>query len=123
MQLVRQHLEGKLIPQPAIDTIMNIWRLGTRKQYGVYIKRWQVFCAQHDIDMGETSIVHVLEFLQTLVQSGLGYSAVNTARGALTALLTVSKRNTVGCHPLVVRFMKGIFESNPPPLPPGPHAS
>ena len=114
MHLVREGLGDKHLTENAIDIIMRSWRPGTKKQYEVYIKKWQTYCQEHSIDMGTTTATDVLNFLAKLAESGLGYSAVNTARGALTALLTLSKRNTIGNHPLIVRFMKGLFETNPP---------
>ena len=93
---------------------MRSWRPGTKKQYEVYIRKWRTYCHTHSVDMRSTTVTDVLNFLGMLAISGLGYSAVNTARGALTAVLTLSKRNTIGNHPLVVRFMKGLFETNPP---------
>ena len=47
----------------------------------------------------------VLEFLTELFNSGLGYSSINTARGALSSMgltLVVS----IGRHPLVIRYMR-----------------
>ena len=114
LQLVREAMIAKNISGPALDIIMNSWRSGTKKQYGVYLKKWQLFCTCNGVDMSTTKITDVLKFLADLAQSGLGYSAINTARGALTALLTISRQETVGNHPLVVRFMKGLFETCPP---------
>ena len=42
----------------------------------------------------------------------MGYSAVNTARCALSTAIMVSG-TTFGSHPLVTRFMKGIYERRP----------
>ena len=41
----------------------------------------------------------------------LGYSTLNTARSALSSILRISDRHNFGSHPLVVRFMKGVFET------------
>lgn len=55
---------------------------------------------------------YVLEFLFELYSSGLGYSALNTARSAISAVLQI-KDLPVGEHPLVKRFMKGVFNCRP----------
>ena len=55
----------------------------------------------------------MLEFLTSLFESGRGYSAVNTARCALSALGIVIDGFAVGAHPLVIRFMKGVFNLKP----------
>lgn len=57
----------------------------------------------------------MLKFLTHLFDSGLSYSAINTARSALSALSSAaSADHTIGSHPSVVRFMKGIFELRTP---------
>ena len=54
-------------------------------------------------------------FLATLFTSGLGYSAINTARSALSSVLILPNNITFpyGAHPLVTRFLKGVFELKP----------
>lgn len=44
----------------------------------------------------------------------MGYEAVNTARSALSSLGIVVNGCRAGNHPLVIRFMKGIFNLRPP---------
>lgn len=56
----------------------------------------------------------VLKFLTLLFEQGLKYSAINTARSALSAVIQTDSDRTVGAHPLVVRFMKGVFELRTP---------
>ena len=52
----------------------------------------------------------VLQFLTELYQDGLSYSALNTARSALAAIVQTTDNKSVGANPNVVRFMKGVFE-------------
>ena len=54
-----------------------------------------------------------INFLAELVDSGMGYSAVNTARSALSTILVVHESLTFGMHPLVKRFLKGVYEQKP----------
>ena len=56
----------------------------------------------------------VLQYLTRLYESGLGYNAINTARSALSAVVQTSENVSVGAHPKVVRFMKGVFELRTP---------
>lgn len=53
-----------------------------------------------------------MEFLTHLFKQGLHYSALNTARSALSAFLKVDGKQ-VGEHPLVCRFLKGVFNLRP----------
>ena len=55
----------------------------------------------------------VLEFLQELYERGLGYSCLNTARSALSSFIVLDGNVTVGNHPLVQRFLKGVFQTRP----------
>ena len=58
-------------------------------------------------------VSNFLSPLMPLYKAGLGYSAVNTARSALSSLLIFENNEKFGDHPLVVRCMKGIFELKP----------
>lgn len=63
--------------------------------------------------MSQATIYDGLEFLMSLFRQGLGYSAINTARSALSAIITLGDKTTFREHLLVTRFMKGIFELKP----------
>ena len=63
--------------------------------------------------MFQPGINNAIEFLLLLYQSGLGYSAINTARSALSSTLFLEDGKKFGELPLVTRFMKGIFELRP----------
>ena len=59
------------------------------------------------------SITEVLTFLTFCFDDlHLGYSALNTARSALSSFITIDN-HPVGSHPLVVRLLKGIFHTKP----------
>lgn len=49
----------------------------------------------------------------TLFNDGLSYSRLNTARSALSSILPLIDGIPFGKHPLVIRFLKGVFESRP----------
>lgn len=55
-----------------------------------------------------------MEFLTEQFNRGLGYSALNTARGALSSLGIRLDSFAAGSHPTVVRFMKGVFNLRTP---------
>ena len=61
------------------------------------------------------SVGDALSFLQSLLDLGtLKYSALNTARSALSSIIILPDNQKFGDHPLVTRFMKGIFNLHPP---------
>merc|ERR1712002_235599 len=58
------------------------------------------------------SVSDVINFLAMLYDTGIGYSAIGTARSALSTFLLIDGR-PAGEHKLVCRFMKGVFASRP----------
>lgn len=56
----------------------------------------------------------VLKLLTVLYQVGLSYSAINTARSALSVVIRTKGGKTVGSDPIVVRLLKGIYELRTP---------
>ena len=93
---------------------MTSWRKGTKSEYQTYINKWGRFCRTANCDFFDPQITNIVDFLTNLFHSGLSYSAINSARSALSALCQTNN-NTIpfGQHPLVKRFMKGIFELRP----------
>jgi len=58
--------------------------------------------------------VNVVEFLTTLFKNGNSYSAINTARSALSCIMIDKNGVSIGNSNVVKRFLKGIFELRPP---------
>lgn len=65
------------------------------------------------MDPPHPPVKDVLEFLQELYERGLRYSCLNTARSALSSIIVLDGNVTVGNHPLVQRFLKGVFQTRP----------
>ena len=61
----------------------------------------------------QTTVVQVLEFLTDLFDK-LGYSAMNTARAALSTIVTLPDGHSLATHPFVTRFFKGVYNLKPP---------
>ena len=85
----------------------------TRKQYNPYIKRWQLYCGERKIDPISAPLEVGVNYLAELYNTGIGYSALNTARSALSSYVILPDNLPFGTHPLVRRFMKGVFENRP----------
>ena len=94
--------------------IIQGWRGGTRKQYASYLKRWELYCGERKIDPFSASVIQSVNFLSELYQKHqLSYSALNTARSALSPIIVPSWGGTFGSHPLVTRFLRGVFNTRP----------
>ena len=64
---------------------------------------------------GITLVLYLLKLSvgQGLYNTGLGYSAINTARSAISSILLSTGAVSFGSHPLVVRFLRGVYNSRP----------
>lgn len=111
LSLVRRQYQERGIPEHIASVLLCSWRTTTHKQYAVHLKKWAIFCGEREIAPYSPSIVEVLEFLHS--QLHLSYSSLNTARSALSCIITLDQI-PVGKHPLVCRFLKGAFERKPP---------
>ena len=66
------------------------------------------------MDPFSAKVEEVIEFLTSQYNTGVGYETLNTARAALSALGLNFGGFACGSHPLVIRYMKGIFTLRPP---------
>ena len=108
---VRASLTAQGITEELLDVIVASWRDGTCKQYRTYITGWLKFCTDYAFNLVNPTLQHILNFL-TLQSQSVGYSAVATARSALSTITKVDGVR-VGEHPLVPRFMTGLFNQKP----------
>ena len=80
-----------------------------------------MFCFERNSNTFRPLVDAVLAFLTELFDLGLGYSALNSGRSAVSAVILSDQERTVGAHPKVVRFLKGVYELRTP-LPRYQHA-
>ena len=97
----------------AADLILASWRGSTQRAYATYISKWKQFALSQNFDPDLPSPPRVANFLAHLFQEGASYSAINTARSALSAYLPLVNNCTVGNHPSVCKLVKGVFEKRP----------
>lgn len=102
------------VSKSAVWLLMAYRRGGTTKHYSVYTKNWTAFCLQKKVDNLQPPIREVLDFLSELFNQGLSYSAINSARGALSSYVSLDDGYMVEHDPLVCRLVKGVFQLRPP---------
>ena len=112
MSSFRESLKKENFSEWARTIIMSSWRDSTKLQYESYIKKWEKFTAEREIDFATPSVRDIIEFLTDIFNTGVGYSAINTARSALSTFISI-QGFTAGNHPLVKRFAKGAFNLRP----------
>ena len=114
MSVIREFYHTQGISQSATKLLLASWRGGTKKQFDVYIKKWTKFCAERETDQFLPLVVDVLDFLTELYEKGFTYSAINTARSALSSFVQLDDGSSIGKNPLISRLLKGVFQSRAP---------
>ena len=109
--------ESEISPD-IVDIIMHSLRDSSQKQYKVYINKWLQFCSERKNDPLHPTVTAVLFFLHSLFKSGLSYSALNTARSAVSNIdmsdSDAPSHTPVGKHFLGCRYLKGVFNKLKP---------
>ena len=75
---------------------------------------WHFVLKGKSIIYSSPKIIGALQFLKSLYNHGLSYSTINTAISALLSILKIEGPNRFGSHPLVMRFLKGVYETRKP---------
>lgn len=84
------------------------------KQYKGPTLKWFAYCKVKNIDPYEARFEDAADFLaEEFSNSSKGYSSMNTARSALSAILKPKDGFTFGKHPLTCRILKGMFRMRP----------
>ena len=98
----------------AQDIVMSSWSACTTKSYDTYLKQWTEFCSSRNIDATRATVNVGIEFLTYLfTNKKLGYSAINSARSALSNFIQTNDTIPFGKLPVVTRFMRGVFRLRP----------
>ena len=113
MSRIRTSLESRGISKDSAQLILQSWRQSTQKQYNSYFKKWTEYCDRLKISADNPSLGQALDFLTDLYKNGAGYSAVNTARSVLSALLKPFDGIPFGSHRLTERLLTGIAVTRP----------
>ena len=114
MQAIRRSFQTQELSEQAIEMLLKGWSTGTKKQYEPYIAKFLRYCTERCLDPFQASVSTVVEFLVHMFHdTGVKYSAINTARSALSSFLPPIGGVTVGNHPLVKRLMRGVFKERP----------
>lgn len=76
--------ETKGLSETATNLISQSRAIGTRRRYGTAWKKFQSWCSQREMDPISCHIKEVLNYLGYLFDGGLGYSAINSHRSAIS---------------------------------------
>ena len=115
MQSVRQSYISQGVHPEAASIMLMAKRPATQKQYDSYLKLWLNFCSDQAKDPFDPNIPFAISFLDHLRKKHqLGYSALNTARSAMSSLIMPLDNVPFGQQRLVKLYMRGVFNVRPP---------
>ncbi|XP_070591654.1 uncharacterized protein [Erythrolamprus reginae] len=104
------------LPDNVITTIQAARRPSTTRIYQATWAAFTSFCSTRHLQPQDSSVLSVLEFLQTGLDKGL---APNTLRRHVAALATIIRREDGGPlahHPWIKDFLRGAANTHPPPI-------
>ena len=110
--LITSNLTSKGLSSDSVSLVMGSLRTSTHKQYSCYISKFMDFCSSSNISVSGCTEHVLINFLQSLYDNGVGYSAVNTASSAVKSFLEMAGVE-LGPTPVLNRFKRGIFNSRP----------
>jgi hypothetical protein len=114
LDIVRRRFKNSGFSERVVQLLVESNREATSACYQSSWNGWLGWCAQRDQDPVSASLTVVLDFLSELHEEGKAYRSINVSRSMLSATLSKIEGYDVGKHPLVIKLMLGIFNSNPP---------
>lgn len=111
--LIRNSLVSKGASEESLSIILSSLSKNTWKQYLPVFENWKAFCKSTNKDPLFCNVELLTQFLSKLYRDGKSYSAINISKSALSLLLS-DENHSVGGHPIINRFLKGVAKSRPP---------
>ena len=114
MVRIRESFESREISLEASALLLASWRPKTQSNYDSLFSKWSRWCSHRNINPVEGPVEDVANFLADLFKEGYLYRSLNPYRSAISALHSKVDGYLVGQHPLITRFLKGVFNERPP---------
>ena len=89
-------------------------RESTRKKYNPYQQKWHIYCQENNINPATPNMTNVLDFLSNLYDQGLSYSAIYSAKSALSHIILMPPYAKLSDHPLMSQYWKDVYNLRPP---------
>ena len=90
---------------------MKSWSECTAKQYAPHLRGWFSFCSENGLQPLNADVTSGAEILtQYFRKSSCEYSSGNTARSALSSILTEVNGFKFGEEPLIKKLLRGMFK-------------
>ena len=108
--MLRRSLRLQGLSETVIGILRSSWRKSTESASW---RLWDSWCTERSTDPLSAPLSEVLEFLLEQFESGKQY---RTTKSAISMTHDEVDGTRVGQHPLVTRFLKGVFNCRPPAL-------
>ena len=114
MACLGQSYRSEGLSEGVISIIRQSWRSSTESAYSSAWRQWDSWCLTRNIDPLSAPLNSILEFLLEQFNMGKQYRTINTLRSAISMTHDEVDGTRIGQHPLVSRFLKGVFNNRPP---------
>ncbi|XP_060064749.1 uncharacterized protein LOC132545098 [Ylistrum balloti] len=114
MLRVRRSLQKQGFSRQAATLVFSSWKQSTSKQYDLAWNNWVSWCGERQVGANHPTIKEVISYLTHLFNVGKSYSVINTHKCMLSQTLPLLGHTVLMNNALISRFMKGVFNTNPP---------
>ena len=110
----RPKLAKERFSQKVSDILLSSWRKKTASQYESAWKAWSGWCSEREINPFSTTLENIFEFLADLFHKGFKFRTLGVYRSAISSNHETVDGFAIGKHPMMAKFMKGVFSLRPP---------
>lgn len=89
-------------------------RYSTKNKYSQYWNQFFSYCNNNKISLNNIKIQHVINFLSINFDNGNSYSHIKSLKSAIGHLVNFPPYTKLGDHPIMKKFMTGLFNLRPP---------
>ena len=111
---IRKTMGNRDLQEEVMGIICLSWRDKTTPQYELVLRQWKNYCSQKGVDPLFTDVKNVLDFFHGMYKRGCRYSGICAARSALSSAVTIPGYKRMSNHPLISRYVRGIYNKHPP---------
>ena len=98
----------------SLKQLISSWSPGIRRHYAAAFKSWEVWYSSRNLEATSISVEKLSDYSNHLLEKGLAWRTIGVHRSAISTLLETDQERPAGQHPLVSRFVKGVFKVRPP---------
>ncbi|CAG8769604.1 17846_t:CDS:10, partial [Cetraspora pellucida] len=111
-----QQLRSVQTSEQAIELYITAYDKDASKTISSNIKKWIHWCSERQTDPITCSINYIIEFFDNQVKAGKAYNTIAGYRSAISEIHDWIDNFPICSHPTIIKAMKGVYNTNPPPL-------